>query len=98
MSVQLEGLLGEALAANARGRLSHFIVDEHSPAIALFAPEQRAQNTEGDWYGEHAGKWLYAAAKAVARTGAPQLTAHLRRVADFLVSVQEPDGDRKSVV
>ena len=92
MSVQLEGLLGEALAANVHGRLSHFIVDEHSPAIALFAPERRAQNTEGDWYGEHAGKWLYAAAKAVARTGDPQLTAHLRRVADFLVSVQEPDG------
>jgi DUF1680 family protein len=92
MAVHLEGLLGEALAANACGRLSHFIVDERSPAIALFAPERRAHNTEGDWYGEHAGKWLYATAKAAARSGDAKLIANLRRVADFLVSVQEPDG------
>ena len=92
IAVQLDGLLGEALAANARGRLSHFIIDEHSPAIALFAPERREHNSEGDWYGEHAGKWLYATAKAAARTGDAELIAHLRRVADFLVSVQEPDG------
>ena len=92
MRVRLDGLLGEALAANARGRLSHFIIDEHSPAIALFAPAQRERNGEGDWYGEHAGKWLYATAKAAARTGDRELTARLCRVADFLVSVQEPDG------
>ena len=92
MAVHLEGLLGEALTANARGRLSHFIIDEHSPAIALFAPERRERNTEGDWYGEHAGKWLYATAKAAARSGDAELTARLHRVADFLVSVQEPDG------
>ncbi|HZX26953.1 MAG TPA: hypothetical protein VFF16_07795, partial [Telluria sp.] len=64
MTPQLGGLLGEALAANLRGRLAHFIVDEHSPAIALFAPQRRHENREGDWYGEHAGKWLVAAAKA----------------------------------
>lgn len=63
------GLLGDALAANLQGRLSHFIVDEHSPAIALFAPERRALNDEGDWYGEHAGKWLVAASRAAARCG-----------------------------
>jgi uncharacterized protein len=69
--VHLGGPLGEALDANLQGRLTHFIVDETSPAIALFAPERRALNTEGDWYGEHAGKWLVAAAKAVARSGDP---------------------------
>lgn len=88
----LRGLLGDALDANLHGRLAHFIVDETSPAIALFAPERRVRNTEGDWYGEHAGKWMIAAAKAVARSGDPALTQSLRRVADFLVSVQEPDG------
>ncbi len=88
----LHGPLGDALAANLRGRLSHFIVDERSPAIALFAPELRAQNVEGDWYGEHAGKWLYAASLAVARSGDANLAANLRRVADYLVSVQEADG------
>ena len=88
--VRLGGLLGDAVAANRRGRLSTFIVDEHSPAIALFAPERRAHNHEGDWYGEHAGKWLIAASKA-ARHDA-ELAANVRRVADWLVSVQEPDG------
>lgn len=90
--VRLGSLLGEALDANARGRLSHFIVDEHSPAIAIFAPERRVTNVEGDWYGEHAGKWLYATAKAAARTADAELLGRLRRVADFLVGVQEADG------
>ncbi len=45
--IQLRGLLGDALDANRRGRLSHFILDETSPAIALFAPERRAGNVEG---------------------------------------------------
>src|SRR5687767_837538 len=84
-NVRLGGLLGEALEANRRGRLSHFIVDETSPAIAIFAPQQRRQNHEGDWYGEHAGKWLIAAAKAAARSGDAGLRARLLRVADFLV-------------
>ena len=91
-AVRLEGLLGEALDANLAGRLSHFIVDERSPAIEIFAPERRAQNREGDWYGEHAGKWMVAAAKAAARSGDAPLLARLRRVADFLVDSQEADG------
>ncbi len=90
--VELGGLLGEALDANRRGRLSHFIVDERSPAIAVFSPERRRTNVEGDWYGEHAGKWLYAAAKAAARSGDAALAAHVREVADYLVSIQEEDG------
>lgn len=90
--IQLGGLLGDALDANLRGRLSHFIVDETSPAIALFAPDKREQNFEGDWYGEHAGKWLVAAAKAAARSGDAALTTSVHRVADYLASVQEPDG------
>lgn len=90
--VQLGGVLGDALAANHGGRLMHFITDETSAPIALFDPQQARQNREGDWYGEHAGKWLYAAARAANRTGDAQLTARVRRVADYLVSVQEPDG------
>ncbi|MGO1071065.1 glycoside hydrolase family 127 protein [Lysobacter sp. CA199] len=90
--IRLGGLLGDALDANRNGRLSHFIVDETSPAIAIFAPAQRQQNLEGDWYGEHAGKWLIAAAKAAARSGDASLRARVHRVADFLVSTQEADG------
>ena len=90
--VRLDGVLGKALAANLAGRLSRFITDETSPAIALFDPQRAAGNHEGDWYGEHAGKWLYAAAKAAARTQDPELGTKLRRVADYLVGVQRADG------
>lgn len=92
LHVRLGGLLGEALRANLRGRLSHFIVDEHSPAIALFDPALRQHNRAGDWYGEHAGKWLYAGAKAAGRSGDEAFRAQVLRVADYLVSTQEPDG------
>lgn len=88
----ISGLLGQALDVNRRGRLSHFIVDEGSPAVALFAPRLREHNIEGDWYGEHAGKWLVAASRAAARTGDDALRGHVLRVADWLASVQEADG------
>jgi DUF1680 family protein len=90
--VRLGGVLGEALDANVRGRLSSFIVDESSPAIALFAPEHACTNHEGDWYGEHAGKWLYAASKAAARTGDEKLIERVRRVADYLTELQDESG------
>jgi len=90
--VRLGGPLGAALEASRRGRLFHFITDERSPAVALFDRERAAANLEGDWYGEHAGKWLWAAARAAAGGGDDVLAARVRRVADHLVSLQEPDG------
>ena len=90
--VELGGLLGEALQASRRGRLSHFITGENSPAIALFAPDYISRNVEGDWYGEHAGKWLVAAARAAGRAQDAELAACVRRVADHLVALQQPDG------
>ncbi len=92
MRVRLGGLLGNALAANHSGRLTHFITDETSPAIALFSPQQASRNNEGDWYGEHAGKWLCAAAKSASRNGDEKLAANVLRVAEYLVSVQGDDG------
>ena len=91
-AVVLGGVLGEALEANRTGRLSHFITDEHSPAIALFAADMVAHNEEGDWYGEHAGKWLVAATRAAARSGDDALLANVRRVADWLIARQDADG------
>ncbi|MER2178198.1 MAG: hypothetical protein ABS955_11045, partial [Stenotrophomonas maltophilia] len=76
--VTLQGVLGDALAANRSGRLSTFVVDEHSAPISIFSQVQKDQNHEGDWYGEHAGKWLSATARAVAQGGRPQLEASLR--------------------
>ncbi len=90
--VRLDGPLGRALAASQAAHLARFIRDETSPPIALFCPEHTRHNHEGDWYGEHAGKWLCATAHAVERTADPQLTASLRRVADYLVGVQESNG------
>ena len=90
--VHLHGLLGDALAANASGRLSTFIVDEHSPAIEIFDPARAATNVEGDWYGEHAGKWLVAASRAAARSQDATLTSQVQHVADYLVSIQRSDG------
>ena len=91
-AVTLDGVLGEALAANHHGRLSHFITDETSPAIAIFAPATVAANEGGDWYGEHAGKWLAAAARAAARSGDKALLGRVRRVADWLIEQQDADG------
>jgi DUF1680 family protein len=92
MTVRLHGILGDALAANHRGRIAKFIVDETSPAIAIFAPAQAHANHAGDWYGEHAGKWLYAASKAAARTDDAALRDRVRRVADYLIGLQDADG------
>jgi DUF1680 family protein len=90
--VELGGLLGAALRASRHGRLSHFITGVDSAAIALFAPEPVSRNEEGDWYGEHAGKWLVAAARAAVRANDAGLAARVRRVADHLVALQQPDG------
>ncbi len=91
-AVALDGVLGEALAANHHGRLSHFITDEASPAIAIFAPEAVTANEGGDWYGEHAGKWLAAASRAAARSSDAALLGRVRRVADWLIVRQGEDG------
>lgn len=91
-AVTLGGLLGEALEANRTGRLHHFIVDETSPAIAIFAPDRAATNDQGDWYGEHAGKWLIASTKAACRSDDAGLLARVRGVADWLIARQDADG------
>ncbi|WP_284617590.1 beta-L-arabinofuranosidase domain-containing protein [Aquabacterium humicola] len=92
LQVRLRGLLGDALDASRRGRLSRFIVDETSPALRLFAPAHRDRNTEGDWYGEHAGKWLIAAARAAARSGDAGLRGRVQHAARWLADQQLPDG------
>ena len=90
--VVLKGLLGAALEASRLGRLHHFIKDENSEPIALFSKEAIAKNYAGDWYGEHAGKWLVTAARAAKRTGDEELARRVRRVADYLISRQELSG------
>src|SRR4029453_12856223 len=62
---------------------------ETEPAVALFDPAEVQNNLSGDWYGEHAGKWLYAAAKAAVRPGDAELRSRVLRVADHFVSLQD---------
>ena len=91
--VQVGGLLGTAVDLNYDGRLSTFISGPESEAVQIFSPERvAAQQGWGGWKGEHVGKWLYAAAKAYERTGDPAMLKRLTSVADYLLSVQEPDG------
>ncbi len=90
--VVLGGLLGDALQASRRGRLSRFIQGADSPAIRLFDRARALSNTEGDWYGEHAGKWLVAASRAAAREADSVLAEQVREVADYLAAQQEADG------
>ncbi len=92
IKTQLGGLLGRALEANRKGRLSHFITGPDSPAIAIFDPSRVMNNQEGDWYGEHAGKWLAAAARSFARTQDLTLGENLKRVAGWLIERQDADG------
>jgi DUF1680 family protein len=90
--VRLGGVLGQALEASRAGRLSHFVVDAASPAIALFDPARAEGNQEGDWYGEHAGKWLIAAARAASDGRHGALRDRVMAVADYLADVQRADG------
>lgn len=90
--VTLRGILGRAVNASYQGRLKHFIRDTKSEPIVLFSPPVAAKNFAGDWNGEHAGKWLYTAARAASRTADKELAATVRLVADYLVSQQEPTG------
>lgn len=87
-AVTLGGPLGDAVAANRSGRLATFVTGPDSPAIAIFDPVTVAGNEGGDWYGEHAGKWLYAAA----RSRDPALLPRVRSVADHLLTLQDADG------
>ncbi|HRK22863.1 MAG TPA: glycoside hydrolase family 127 protein, partial [Fimbriimonadaceae bacterium] len=83
---------GRAITSSRENRLRRFISGIESDPISLFGPEKRAEARAGDWYGEHAGKWLIAASNALLQTRDPQLRSTIETVADYLVSTQEPDG------
>lgn len=86
------GPVGEAVRASFEQRVMRFVVDEESEPVQLFSEEMRACSNSGDWYGEHAGKWLVTAGYAWRRTRSEELAEHIRRTVAFLVSRQEPDG------
>ncbi|MEX0986098.1 MAG: beta-L-arabinofuranosidase domain-containing protein [Bacteroidales bacterium] len=90
--VSVEGFLGEALLKSESGRLLMLPHWNEGRLIKMFSHEARLGNERMDWYGEHAGKWLYTTAMAVARTDNPELKRLMLQTADYLVETQEPNG------
>ena len=89
--VQLGGLLGRGAEASRLGRLRTLTTWEDGRLLNIFRKED--MDTVGvDWLGEHAGKWMIAAARAAVRTDDAELLQMLQKTADFLMSMQEPDG------
>ena len=90
--VAVKGVLGKAIDLSEHGRLRTLPGWDNGKLITMFSTEARNKNASTDWYGEHAGKWLYTAALAVTRTGNDTLKALLLKTADYLVNNQEADG------
>ncbi|MBS1705417.1 MAG: glycoside hydrolase family 127 protein [Armatimonadetes bacterium] len=87
-----DGVIGKAVESSFQHRLCHFVTGAECEAIQMFSPESRAFNDSGDWYGEHAGKWLVASALAYRRTQSDDIKARILGVVDALVEFQARDG------
>lgn len=82
---RIDGLLGERMRVNLEGRLLH--VDEK----ALIDCFQHRPGPQA-WSGEHAGKFLHAAANAWLYSGDERLKQLMDRIARNLIATQLPDG------
>ena len=91
-SVSVKGLLGNEILSSEEGRLKLLPSWNGGQLIKMFSEEYRTNNKTNDWYGEHAGKWLYTTALAVRRNGDVQLKELLFKTADELISYQDKDG------
>lgn len=90
--VAIKGLLGDEILSSENGRLLLLPTWNGDQLIKMFSEDYRIKNKTNDWYGEHAGKWLYSATLAVQRTGNPELKELLFKTADELMSYQDKDG------
>jgi DUF1680 family protein len=90
--VQVGGILGKAISISEQGRLTSLPGWNNGTLVNMFSVASRNANNTTDWYGEHAGKWLYSTALAANRTNSEALKALLFKTADYLVSTQEADG------
>jgi DUF1680 family protein len=81
----VEGILGERMRVNLEGRLLR--VDEKA-LIDCFQHRPGPQ----EWAGEHAGKFLHAAANTWLYSGDERLKTLMDRMARNLIATQLPDG------
>jgi DUF1680 family protein len=82
---RIEGLLGDRMRVNLEGRLLHL---DETRVLKGFAQRPGEQ----DWIGEHAGKFLHAAANTWLYSGDERLKALMDRVVRALLAAQLPDG------
>lgn len=90
--VVVNGILGDAIRTSCKGRLTQLPNWNDGELIKMFGKEVRDNHNKTDWYGEHAGKWLYTAALAVRQNNDKELQALLLKTADYLVGTQDADG------
>jgi DUF1680 family protein len=91
-TISVQGELGNAINISENGRLEQLPSWNNGALIKMFSGEARENNKKQDWYGEHAGKWLYATSMAARRTGSKELKDLLFTTANYLISTQEANG------
>ncbi len=84
--------LADVVRASELARLKTFIRDEESEALKIFHAEQKDNCFTGDWYGEHAGKWLVSAGLTYSANPSEEWRERIAVVVSFLVEQQEADG------
>jgi hypothetical protein len=90
--IAVQGILGQSISSSENGRLLALPGWNNGELINIFSEKSRNRNERNDWYGEHAGKWLYSTALAVERSNDEQLKTLLFQTADYLVDTQGQDG------
>lgn len=90
--VAVRGLLGQEILSSEKGRLAVLPSWNGGQLIRMFSEDYRSKNKTNDWYGEHAGKWLYTTTLAVNRTDDAGLKALLFQTAGELMAYQDSEG------
>lgn len=84
--------LGRICQLSEEVRLKTFVRDEDSEVLRLFHPDHKEHCLTGDWYGEHAGKWLVAAGLTYRSNQSEEWREQIVRVVNFLRNQQEETG------
>jgi len=84
--------LGDVVRLSEEARLKQFIRDEDSESLKLFHANQKDRCSTGDWYGEHAGKWLVAAGLTYRSNPSEDWRERIALVVNFLADQQEESG------
>lgn len=91
-AVRVNGLLGDVLTSSRNGRIKLLPTWNDGELIKMFSNEVKSHHDRMDWYGEHGGKWLYAASFAARQSGDKELESLVIKTADYLEAQQDADG------